>query len=112
MPCDTRLAKNETTTMRKEVIRKKTEELEKGILAGSIKIKVGPQGAVAFIGWTDRDQITDNCAFRRLMNKGSATLKMKLAAAEQLAGRSVNKQMVAQGAHSHDNGETWHSHKG
>jgi len=32
--------------------------------------------------------------------------------AEAMSGRSVNKQVIGQGAHSHDNGRTWHDHKG
>ena len=32
--------------------------------------------------------------------------------AEQLAGRSVSRQVVSQGAHSHDGGRSWHDHKG
>ncbi len=108
MPCDRILAKDETITMRKETIRKKTEELEKGLASGKIKVRIGPQGAVAFEGWTDRGQISDNCAYRRIMAKGSAMARMKVAAAEQLAGRSVSKQMVAQGWHSHDGGDNWH----
>jgi hypothetical protein len=32
-----------------------------------------------------------------------------IAKAEQVAGRSVNRQVVGQGVHSHDGGESWHS---
>jgi hypothetical protein len=111
MPCDRILQKDETLTMRKESIRKKTEELERGLASGKIKVRIGPQGAVAFEDWADRGQISDNCAYRRIMAKGSAMARMKVADAEQLAGRSVSKKMVAQGAHSHDGGASWHSHK-
>jgi hypothetical protein len=37
--------------------------------------------------------------------------KAKIAQAEMLSGRSINKQAVGAGVHSHDGGATWH-HKG
>jgi hypothetical protein len=46
------------------------------------------------------------------MATGSALAKAKIAAAEALSGRSVNREAVAHGHHSHDNGATWHTHKG
>jgi hypothetical protein len=46
------------------------------------------------------------------MATGSAMAKTAIARAEALAGRSVNRQAVAQGHHSHDGGATWHQHKG
>jgi hypothetical protein len=69
---------------------------------------------VAFIGLTDqeRDGVTDACAYRRIMATGSALAKAKIASAEALSGRTVNRQAVAQGHHTHDGGQTWHNHKG
>ena len=46
------------------------------------------------------------------MISGSPLAKMKIAQAELLAGRTVDKQVIGQGAHSHDGGKTWHNHKG
>ena len=76
--------------------------------------KVGPQGAIAFLGLTDseRDGVTDNCAYRRLMASGSALAIAAIAKAEQLAGRSIDRQQIAVGVHSHDQGRSWHDHKG
>jgi len=114
MPCDTIFAPNQTITDRKKEIKQAVSTLDKLIAANKVRVKVGPQGAVAFDGWqgADRRGITDACAFRRLMVEGSALTKAKVAQAEMVAGRSVNKQVVGQGAHSHDGGHTWHDHKG
>ncbi len=88
--------------------------LSQGLATGRIKAKVGPQGGIAFTGLSEaeRDGVTDNCAYRRILATGTATAKAAIARAEQLAGRSVNRQAVALGAHSHDGGTTWHDHKG
>jgi hypothetical protein len=50
--------------------------------------------------------VSDACAYRRIMSIGSA--KAAIARAEQLAGRSIDRRVVAQGVHSHDDGRTWH----
>ena len=67
--------------------------------------------AGAFSGLTEeeRDGVTDACAYRRILVSGSQLALQAIARAEQLAGRGVNKQMVAQGYHSHDGGQTWHN---
>jgi hypothetical protein len=114
MPCDTRLKPRQTIQERATEVRKATERLAQALAAGRVKVKVGPQGAVAFEGWdqTSRDGITDACAYRRIMSTGSAMARMAIARAEQMAGRTVDKQVIGQGVHSHDNGRTWHDHKG
>jgi len=88
MPCDTRLKYRQTISQRAAEVRKVTEVLSQGLAAGRVKAKVGPQGAIAFLGLTDaeRDGVTDACAYRR----------------------TVDKQALTQGHHSHDNGVTWH----
>jgi hypothetical protein len=110
MPCDTRLKPRQTISERKDEVRKVTERFSQGLAAGRIKAKVGPQGAIAFAGVTDeeRDGVTDACVYRRLLVHGSALARAKITQAEQIAGRSVNKEAVAQGHHSHDGGEHWH----
>lgn len=113
MPCDTkRWTENETIEERKETVREKTMALSAALAAGTVRVKVGKQGAIAFIGWEDRAGITDACAYRRIMAKGSTKAKYAIAAAEQAAGVQVNRQVIGQGAHSHDGGQTWHDHKG
>jgi hypothetical protein len=114
MPCETRLKRNQTISMRKAEVRKVVDTLSQGLASGRLKAKVGPQGAVAFVGLTDaeRDGVSDACCYRQLMVHGSALAKAAIARAEQLAGRSVDRRVVAQGHHSHDFGATWHDHKG
>jgi len=46
------------------------------------------------------------------MVQGSALARAAVTRAEQMAGRSVSRQVIGQGAHSHDGGQTWHDHKG
>lgn len=110
MPCDTRLKRNQTIQQRAEEVRKVASTVSARILQGRVKVVVGPQGAVAFEGLddTDRDGVTDACIYRRLMVSGAATVKAAIARAEQLSGRSVNREALAQGHHSHDGGKTWH----
>lgn len=110
MPCDTRLRSGQTISQRKEEIRKTTAQLAADVAAGRVKPKIGPQGAIAFEGWTEQDRngISDACAYRQIMVGGSALAKAKIAQAEQLSGRSVSKQALAHGHHSHDGGKTWH----
>ena len=112
MACDTRLKPKQTLQERAKEVREAVERLATAIATGRVKVKIGPQGAIAFEGWdaVSRDGITDGCAYRRIMATGSAMAKMLIAQAEQMAGRTVNKQAVAQGLHSHDNGHTWHRH--
>ena len=81
--------------------------LNRGLARGTIKPKVGPQGAITFIGFdgADRDGVTDACAYRRIMQTGSQQAKLAIMKAEQMAGRSVDRQALAQAIHSHDGGE-------
>lgn len=113
MPCDRQLKANQTISQRAEELRKAAERLSQGLAKGSVTAKVGPQGAIAFVGLSDADRagMTDACAYRRIMVSGSALAKAAIAKAEQIAGRSVDKRVIGQGAHSHDGGHTWHDHK-
>jgi hypothetical protein len=85
--------------------------IEQGLARGRVKAQVGPQGAIAFAGIADdeRDGVTDACVYRRIMATGSALSRHMIAKAEMLAGRTVNRQVVGQGVHSHDGGSTWHN---
>lgn len=114
MPCDTRLKPSQTISQRAEEVRFATASIARGLAEGRVKAKVGPQGAIAFEGVTDveRDGVTDACAYRRIMVTGSSLAKAAIARAEMVAGRSVDKQVVGAGVHSHDGGATWHDHKG
>jgi len=109
MPCDTRLKPKQTISERAEEVRRAVTKLDELIRGSRVRVKVGPQGAIAFEGWdADRDGVTDACAYRRLMVQGSALAKAAVQKAELLAGRSVSTQALAHGHHSHDGGKTWH----
>jgi hypothetical protein len=114
MPCDTALRPGQTISSRKDDIVRAVGRLSTLLAAGVVKAKVGKQGSIAFEGWTaeDRDRVTDACAYRRVMATGSALAKAQIAKAEAMAGRTVDRQVVGHGVHSHDGGQTWHDHKG
>lgn len=114
MPCDTKLKQGQTISERKEEIRQVVDRLSAALVSGAVKVIIGPQGAVAFAGLTAeaRDGVTDACAYRRIMASGSSLAKLAIQRAEMLSGRKISQQAVAVGAHSHDGGATWHSHKG
>jgi hypothetical protein len=114
MPCDRKLKPRQTPQERATEIRAAVDKLAQRLASRIVRAKVGPQGAIAFEGWDDaeRNNVSDACAYRRLLVNGSALALAEIARAEQMAGRSVNKQAVAVGVHSHDNGVTWHNHKG
>ena len=110
MPCDTRLKKNQALTERKLEVREAIAALSAALVAGRAKAVIGPQGAIAFAGWAEgaSARVTDACAYRMLMATGSALAKQAIARAEQLSGRSVNRQAINSGWHSHDGGASFH----
>lgn len=112
MACETNLKPRQTISERKDEVRRAAEKFVAGLKSGKVRVKVDPKGGVVFDGITaeDRDGVTDACAYRRIMVSGSQLAIQAIVKAEQLAGRSVNKQLVAQGYHSHDGGSTWHHH--
>lgn len=113
MACDTQLKPRQTIQQRAVEVRKAMVSLEQKLASGLIRPVVGPQGALAFQGWAeaDRDGVTDACAYRQIMARGTVSSKAVIARAEQLAGRSVDKQALKAGIHSHDGGASWGSHK-
>ena len=114
MPCDRKLKRGQSIKERASDIKKAVGRIERGLANRTVTAKVGPQGAIAFLGLTeeDRDGVTDACAYRRIIASGSAQAKQAILRAEMLAGRQVDKLVIGQGAHSHDGGATWHNHKG
>ena len=113
MACETYFKRNQTIAQRKEEVRKVVETLDRALASGRVKIKIDKStGAISFEGLTatERDDVTDACAYRRLMISGSAAAKMAIQRAEQLAGRGVSRQALAAGIHSHDGGKSWHTH--
>ncbi len=111
MPCDTKLKPNQTITQRKLEISEVVDRIQRGLVNGSMKLRLSATGAPAFDGLADADKnnVTDACIYRRIMATGSALAKAKLVSAQALLGRAVQ---TTNGTHSHDGGATWHgSHK-
>lgn len=109
MPCDTRIPAGMTAAQRAEQIRKTLERLDGELASGSVKLKVGPSGAVYFEGWNeaDRNGVNDACAFRALQQSNSFALRRAMATCEA-GGRKINLNAINSGVHSHDGGHTWH----
>ena len=105
MPCETINVRGDPIRRRKE-IEEALKRLNIALGTGAVTLKVGPQGAVAIIGWNDRRDITDVCAIRRMTVESSWEFRKALAKAESLAGRKVDMKQVVAGVHSHD-GKTW-----
>jgi hypothetical protein len=113
MPCDSTPRKDPNTGKPQTKSERLAEtvvalaRLEAALKAGTVTVKVGPQGAVTFVGKWDRRGISDACAYRALTQKGSSELRMAKAKAEVQAGRNVDEKAVMAGVHSHDGGKTW-----
>lgn len=111
MACESIRRQGQTLVERMDQVKRALERLERYLTTGSVKVAIGPNGAVAFGGWADRDDVTDACAYRSLSATSSWALKQAVARAEAQAGRKVNPTAVAGGWHSHDHGRTWSTHK-
>lgn len=111
MPCDTQWLPGETLRDRINQVNKVVDDVQKGLVNGSIKVVVDKvTKAIAFQGLNDqnRNRVADTCIYKRIMaSKGTAIARQKIAQAEAAAGTNVSKQAIAQGWHSHD-GKTWH----
>src|SRR5258706_2750166 len=101
MPCESMRKRNQTLSQRVAEVSKIVERVNQMVASGRIQVKVGSQGAIVFVGIPEeiRDGVTDACIYRRMMVSGSALARMKIAQAEQLSGRSVDRRSVAQGWH-------------
>jgi hypothetical protein len=110
MPCNTQLKPRQTVAERMREVRKATARIDALLAAQKVKVKVGKKGGVVFIGIPDevRDGMTDACVYRAIMAKGSHASRQAIVKAEHLAGRAVDRKVVATGLHSHDGGATWH----
>ncbi len=111
MPCDTiRLKPEQTLEERMEEVRQSIRKLQTALATGQVKVDIGPNGGVRFVGWDkERQGVTDVCAYRTLSAQGSSELRRAVARAEALSGRRVSPQAIAAGVHSHD-GVTWTKH--
>lgn len=109
MPCDGSRLEGMEREARKKLVKSTLERLEAALKEGLVTVKVGPQGALTFAGWKDRNGVSDVCAYRMLTTKGSGELRKALARAEAMAGRKISTQAIGHGVHSHDGGSTWHA---
>lgn len=112
MACEASRRRGQSLATRILEVKQIVKDVDSLIASKKIKVVVDKRtGAVAFQGLDDtiRDGATDACIVRRLMSTGSSLTKMAILQAEQLAGRSIDKQTLAAGVHSHDGGTTWHS---
>lgn len=108
MVCDTKLREKQSIQGRALEVREAVETLSRELAAGRVKVTIGPQGAIAFDGADAfRNGISDACLYRRLMVTGSAAARSRIAQAERMAGRTLDRRVIGQGVHSHDGGRSW-----
>lgn len=112
MPCDGRNLERLARQERERIFAAALADLESRLAARSIRVVIGPTGAITFAGWDgdSRQGVTDVCAYRTLTARHSPALAAAVRAAEMLSGRRVNPQQIAAGVHSHDGGATWSAH--
>jgi len=110
MPCNLKLRQGQTIAQRALEVRKAGAAIDAMLAGGRVKVKIGRAGGVAFVGIPEdtRSGITDACVYRAIMARGSHGARQAIVKAERLAGRTVDKKVVATGLHSHDNGVSWH----
>lgn len=108
MVCTSRRQPEETPAQRRARIDKALRKLAEQLGQGTARVVVGRNGAATIVGWTEREDVADACAFRQLLANGNSQMRMALARAEALAGRKVSLAMINNGTHSHDGGATWH----
>lgn len=106
MPC----AALATTPQARARQQSAVERLEKALGNNEAQLVIGAAGSIAFKGWTDREGVSDLCAYRRLAASNSPTLRRAIMRAEAMSGRKINERAIAAGMHSHDAGATWGTH--
>jgi hypothetical protein len=108
MACETRLRERQTQEARKKQVAESVRKLELALGAGTVKVVVGPTGAIVFAGWVaNREDVSDVCAYKALTAAKSWELRQAIARAEAISGKKVNERAINAGHHSHD-GITWH----
>lgn len=112
MVCDLKFYEGQKAEERRREVEESVKRLEMALGAGSVKVLVGPEGSITFVGWNpnDRKGVSDLCAYRKLSAAASWSLRQAVAKAEVQAGRKVNAQAIGSGVHSHDGGKTWGKH--
>jgi len=109
MVCETRIRPRQTLTERKAEIREVIGRIAADLAAGRVKVAIDRRtGAIAFSGISDRRDVLDRCIYRMIMSGTNMSAKLAIIKAEQMAGRTVDRQVVVHGVHSHDGGASWH----
>lgn len=108
MPCLTNVNLSE---IQKQKQRDALAKLAKAIGAGKVQVVVAKgTGAFALKGWADSDRegVSDLCAYRALMN--APEMRMAVRKAQVMANTPLSARAIATGLHSHDGGKTWGTH--
>lgn len=106
MPCDTQKS---LTDIQREAHTRALARLQRALALGTVTVKIGPTGSIAFKGWTDNAGLADLCAYRRLTASNSPELRQAVMRA-QVGGARLSAQAINSGLHSHDGGTTWSRH--
>jgi hypothetical protein len=108
MPCLT----NPTVTVeQKTKQRGALERLRAAIGTGAVQVVVAKgTGAFALKGWaeTDREGVSDICAYRALLN--TPEMRRAIMRAQAMSATPIDQRAIASGLHSHDGGQTWGRH--
>ena len=109
MPCDYEREPQQTVAERQAEARKAKMAMDKLIATSRAKVVVDKNGRVVITGVPDkvRSRVNDACVVRFIQIHGSVAARQAIARAERLSGRSINKQAIEAGVHSHDGGATW-----
>lgn len=107
MPCITQpnLTEQQKARMDAAIAR-----LDAALAAGTASAVIGAGGSVAFKGWGAREGVSDLCAYRKLASENSPALRRAIMRAEVMAGRKIDPMAIANGVHSHTEGQTWGTH--
>ena len=109
MVCETRLRPRQSLSERKAEIRDVIARVAADLAAGRVKAVIDRRtGAITFSGISDRRDVLDGCIYRMIMSGTTMSAKLAIIKAEQMAGRTVDRQVVGHGVHSHDGGVSWH----
>ena len=96
------------TPAKKSAQREALERLNAGLIDGSVRVIIGKAGGITFAGWTNREDVSDVCAYRAMAN--SPAMRRAIFKAEAMQGNKLDPRAIAGGLHSHDGGATWTRH--
>jgi len=106
MPCDSQATTPQARARQQTAIKR----LAAALGNNEAQLVIGAAGSIAFKGWTEREGVSDLCAYRRLAAANSPTLRRAIMRAEAISGRKIDQRSIAAGMHSHDGGQTWGDH--